>query len=110
MIPHHHDFRAVDDPAVVERFGEAFLRLVPDGVFVIVMALCGVFTGAFSAAQKKLAGEILTLFEKTRALDCDVFRLRDRYRKTGNPAFSKHEADLLKNTVVNVDVHFQNVR
>lgn len=67
-------------------------------------------TGAFSAAQKKLAGEILALFEKTRALDCDIFSLRDRYRKTGNPAFSKHEATLLQNTVAEVDVHFQNVR
>ena len=34
LIPHHHDFRGVDDPAVVERFKEEFLRLVPDGVFV----------------------------------------------------------------------------
>jgi len=34
LIPHHHDFRAVDDPAVVEKFKEEFLRLVPDGVFI----------------------------------------------------------------------------
>ena len=34
LIPHHHDFREVDDPAVVAQFKEAFLRLVPDGVFV----------------------------------------------------------------------------
>jgi len=67
-------------------------------------------TGAFSAAQKKLAGEILALFEKTRALDCDLFSLRDRYRKTGNPSFSKHESTLLQNTVAEVNVRFQNVR
>ena len=67
-------------------------------------------TGAFSAAQKKLESEILALFEKTRALDCDLFSLRDRYRKTGNPAYQKHEADLLKNTIANIAVHFQNVR
>ena len=34
LIPHHHDFRGVDDPAVVEAFKDAFLRLVPDGIFV----------------------------------------------------------------------------
>ena len=34
LIPHHHDFRKVDDPAEVEMFRDAFLRLVPDGVFV----------------------------------------------------------------------------
>jgi L-ascorbate metabolism protein UlaG (beta-lactamase superfamily) len=34
LIPHHHDFRAVDDPSVVETFREEFLRLVPDGTFI----------------------------------------------------------------------------
>ena len=34
LIPHHHDFRAVDDPEGVGRFREAFLRRVPDGVFL----------------------------------------------------------------------------
>ena len=67
-------------------------------------------TGAFLAAQKKLSGEILALFEKTRALDCDVFHLRDRYRKTGATSFAKHESTLLQNAVAEVNVHFQNVR
>ena len=34
LIPHHHDFKCVDDPAIVEQFGEAFLKLVPDGTFI----------------------------------------------------------------------------
>ena len=34
LIPHHHDFKAVDDPQVVAAFREAFLRLVPDGNFI----------------------------------------------------------------------------
>lgn len=34
LIPHHHDFRGVDDPAMIEKFKEEFLRLVPDGVFI----------------------------------------------------------------------------
>ena len=34
LIPHHHDFRAVDDPAAVERFKEEFLKRVPDGTFI----------------------------------------------------------------------------
>ena len=66
--------------------------------------------GAFSAAQKKLAGEISALFEKTRALDCDLFRLRDRFRKMGNVNYTKYEGDLLKNTVLEINVRFQNVR
>jgi len=34
LIPHHQDFKGVDDPAVVEEFGKAFLERVPDGVFI----------------------------------------------------------------------------
>ena len=66
--------------------------------------------GVFSVAQKKLTGEIIQLFEKTRALDCDIFRVRDRAKKTGNPAFHRHESSLLSNTVAEVTVHFKNVR
>ena len=67
-------------------------------------------SGAFDAAQKKLAGEIITLFEKTRALDCDLFSVRDRFRKTGNPSFMQYENALLSNTVAEVTVHFKNIR
>lgn len=34
VIPHHHDFREVEDPSIVEKFKEEFLTLVPDGVFI----------------------------------------------------------------------------
>lgn len=34
LIPHHHDFLKVTDPAIIETFKEEFLRRVPDGQFV----------------------------------------------------------------------------
>ena len=34
VIPHHHDFQRVDDPAVVEAFKNAYLARVPDGTFI----------------------------------------------------------------------------
>ena len=34
LIPHHHDFKEVDDPYVIEALKEEFLRRVPDGTFV----------------------------------------------------------------------------
>ncbi len=34
VIPHHHDFREVEDPSIVAKFKEEFLNLVPDGVFI----------------------------------------------------------------------------
>lgn len=34
VIPHHHDFSAVDNPAIVGKFKEEFLKRVPDGTFI----------------------------------------------------------------------------
>ncbi len=34
LMPHHHDFRKPEDPAVIEKFKEAYLSLVPDGRFI----------------------------------------------------------------------------
>ncbi len=34
LIPHHHDFHEKENPAIVARFKEAFLNLVPEGVFL----------------------------------------------------------------------------
>ena len=34
LIPHHHDFRQVDDPSIIETFRTEFLRRVPDGIFL----------------------------------------------------------------------------
>ena len=34
LIPNHHDFRKVDGTEKIEKFGEEFLKLVPDGTFI----------------------------------------------------------------------------
>ncbi len=34
LIPHHHDFRAVDAPDAINRFRDEFLERVPDGIFL----------------------------------------------------------------------------
>lgn len=34
LIPHHHDFKAVDDPAIIETFKQEFLARIPDGIFI----------------------------------------------------------------------------
>lgn len=34
LIPHHHDFRQVDEPRIIDGFREAFLRRVPQGRFL----------------------------------------------------------------------------
>ena len=34
LIPHHHDFLRVDNPEIITQFKEAFLKRVPDGLFI----------------------------------------------------------------------------
>ena len=34
LIPHHHDFKQVDDSSIIETFRAEFLRRVPDGIFL----------------------------------------------------------------------------
>ncbi len=34
FIPHHHDFKGIDDPTMIEKSKEEFLRRVPDGKFI----------------------------------------------------------------------------
>lgn len=66
--------------------------------------------GVFAAAEKKLSGEINTLFEKTKALGCDVFGVRDLLIKYENRALHRFQDSLLSNTTLTVNVTFKNVR
>ena len=34
LIPHHQDFKGVDDPSILAAFQEAYLKRVPDGMFI----------------------------------------------------------------------------
>lgn len=66
--------------------------------------------GVFAAAEKKLSGEILEVFEKTRACGCDLFGVRDmlvKYKKRS----LHHRADtLLDELIPEIKVTFRNVR
>ena len=66
--------------------------------------------GIFSAAEKRLASEIQTVFEKTRACGCDVFGLQDRLVKYEQRRLRLFQDNLLDNTTASVSVHFENVR
>ena len=66
--------------------------------------------GVFTAAQKKLAGEIKTLFEKTKAVGCDLFSVRELLIKYEKRSLHRFQDTLLSNTTLAVDVSFKNVR
>ena len=66
--------------------------------------------GAFEAAQKKLAAQIFTTFEKCRACGCDLFGITEQLQKHHSRQYEELKADALKNAIVHVSVRFKNVR
>ena len=67
-------------------------------------------SGTFQAAEKRLAGQIHTTFEKCRATGCDLFGIVEQLQKLENRRFEELKQDALKNAIVHVSVKFQNVR
>ncbi len=64
----------------------------------------------FALAEKKLAGEIQTVFEKCRAVNCDIFGVRERLVKYGKRSFKDRQDTALQNTRAQVFVHFRDIR
>ncbi len=66
--------------------------------------------GVFAAAEKKLAAELVTAYEKARAVGCDLFGLGERLVKYKNRAYRKFLDGLLENTSVTATVRFIGIR
>lgn len=66
--------------------------------------------GVFAAAEKKLAGEILEVFEKTKACGCDVFGVRDLLVKYKKRSLRDRADTLLDEILPEIKVTFRNVR
>ena len=66
--------------------------------------------GVFGAAEKKLSGEILEVFEKTKACGCDIFGVRDMLVKHKKRSLHSRADGLLEEVLPEIKVSFQNVR
>ncbi len=66
--------------------------------------------GAFAAAEKKLASAIVTAYEKSRAVGCDVFALEERLIKYKKRKYFQHKDTLLSDTALSVTVKFGSIR
>lgn len=64
----------------------------------------------FSMAERKLSAQIQTVYEKCRAVECDVFGVRERLVKYERRKFHKHEDTAFENTRAKVTVKFQSIR
>ena len=67
-------------------------------------------TGAFAAAEKKLAAEIASVFEKARVHGCDIFGVRDILIKHKPRSLRRYESTILQNTHPEIQVKFRSVR
>ncbi|MBE7079918.1 MAG: hypothetical protein E7371_01620 [Clostridiales bacterium] len=64
----------------------------------------------FNLAEKILSSEIERTFEKCRAVNCDVFGVRERLVKYEKRKLRKKQDTAFQDTRIEVKVHFQNVR
>ncbi|MBQ3019005.1 MAG: hypothetical protein IJD77_00245 [Clostridia bacterium] len=67
-------------------------------------------SGVFAAAEKKLAGDVLSTYEKCRSCGCDLFGARELLIKYKSRNFHRFANTLLENSAATVNVHFKNVR
>lgn len=66
--------------------------------------------GVFAAAEKRLAAQIDTVFEKCRNANCDLFGVLEHLQKKENKRYEELKNHALEQTVLKIDVRFQNVR
>ena len=66
--------------------------------------------GVFAAAEKTLAANLQSAYEKARAVGCDVFGLQERLVKYKQRKYHKYKDVLLDGLTLLTEVKFQNVR
>jgi len=66
--------------------------------------------GVFELAEKKLTADIATVFEKCRSSGCDLFGVKERLIKYEKKHFHALKDTALEGAIVNVNVHFRNIR
>ena len=64
----------------------------------------------FTFAANKLSGEIESVYEKCRAVGCDIFGVRERLIKYEKRRLKEKQDTVFQNTRIQVSVRFQNVR
>jgi hypothetical protein len=66
--------------------------------------------GAFAQAERQLRAQITGVFDKCRALGCELFEISSLLEKHENKRFEALQANVLQNATVSVGVRFRGVR
>lgn len=64
----------------------------------------------FDSAEKRLIGQIKTVFEKCRLANCDIFELTAELQKKEKKRYQDLRREILQNAVLEVSVRFENIR
>ncbi len=64
----------------------------------------------FALAEKKLAAEIQTVYEKCKRVNCDLFGVRERLVKYARRHFQKQEDTAFQTTSAEVKIRFRGIR
>ena len=64
----------------------------------------------FDSAEKRLIGQIKTVFEKCRLANCDIFELTAELQKKEKRRYQDLRREILQNAVLEVSVRFENIR
>ena len=64
----------------------------------------------FNSAEKRLLGQIKTVFEKCRVANCDIFGLTADLQKKEKTCYASLRQEVLQNALLEVSVRFENIR
>ncbi len=67
-------------------------------------------SGVLPNAEEKLKTDLLALFEKTRALGCDIFECQETLKRKNYEYYYQLKDEILKTVRPKVEVKFENVR
>ena len=67
-------------------------------------------SGVFPQAEKLLASQVKDAFEKCRAVDCDIFGVKERIQKYNAKAYKRLKNTALSSAVLDISVTFQGIR
>ncbi len=66
--------------------------------------------GAFAAAEKKLAADLHSAFEKAKGVGCDLFDASERLTKFKRRTYAIYKDTLLENLTLSTEITFEGVR
>ena len=66
--------------------------------------------GVLPKAEETLRTDLLAVFEKTRALNCDIFKCKETLKRKNYKDYDRLKDEILTTLQTEIEVKFQNIR